>query len=544
MVATNGRTRGRQSARSGAPGPAAEHRPKIIAALASGVIVIVLVLAMTSQGRAIDTAVQHFMLYYAGVFALIGLTASVGVGLVATDRIFLKPGQRVMAQAIHRAVSFGALAFLIIHIVSEILAQRVHVIDSVVPFLSPFRTFYIGLGTIASDLIVLLVITSILRKRFTAHGKAWRWRAIHYAAYVSFVFGVLHGLMGGRAGKPYVDWGYGLAIALTALGIAVRFFALSQRKTDELSGPPAGARNGGSSPLHAAALTMAQAQLGGSIQTLPASTASWSATALPAYAGSNLELASGYGYGGFMPLGAPPYGDDMSAYPYQQPALASMPAPSADGRQPLYEPGYVGPPRYEGAPRHDGPPAGGPGPMRHALAAPVPIIDSGPMPRLGTGPMPRAATGPMPRLDPGMPAPGQPPRGGTGPMPAMGTGPMPVTPGQVPGRGNGQRPRGATGPMPAAGPIPAAGPVLAAGPVPAAWTGPAPGSATGPMPRAATGPMPRVATGPMPRIDPGPPPRGGTGPKPSPGPDGGRRRGSPGEPREGYRSRHGGGAAR
>lgn len=526
MVTTSGRTRGRQSARSGAPGPAAEHRSKIIAALASGVIVIVLVLAMTSQGRAIDTAVQHFMLYYAGVFALIALTTAVGVGLVATDRIILKPGHRVMAQAIHRAVSFGALAFLVIHIMTEILAQRVHVIDSVVPFLSPFRTFYIGLGTIASDLIVLLVITSILRKRFTAHGKAWRWRAIHYAAYLSFVFGVLHGLMGGRSGKAYVDWGYGFAIALTALGIAVRFFALSQRKREELSGPPAG-RNGGTSPLHAAALTMAQAQLGGSIQALPTSTAPWSATSLPAYAGSDFELATGYGYGGFTPLGAPPYGDDVAAYPYQQPALASMPAPSADGRQPLYEPGYVGPPRYQGAPRYDGPPAGGPGPVRRALAAPVPNVDSGPMPRLGTGPMPRAATGPMPRLDQGMhAAPGQPPRGGTGPMPAMGTGPMPVTPGQVPGMGSGQRPRGATGPMPAAGPMPTAGPMPAARPGPG------------------TGPMPRAATGPLPRVDPGPPPRAGTGPLRSPAPDAGRRRRPPGEPREGYRSRHGGGAAR
>ena len=73
-----------------------------------------------------------------------------------------------MAQAVHRAFSFGALAFLcIIHIVTEILAQRSHVIDAVVPFLSPYRTFYIGLGTIASDLIhVLLVVTSILREAF------------------------------------------------------------------------------------------------------------------------------------------------------------------------------------------------------------------------------------------------------------------------------------------------------------------------------------------------------------------------------------------
>src|SRR6202451_4049167 len=206
---------------------AAEHLPKIVATVATALLVLGFTLVMTEAGRDIDAATQRFMLFYAGVFALIGLTASVGVGLIATDRVFLTPGHRVLAQAVHRAFSFGALAFLVIHIVTEILAQRVHVIDAFIPFLSPFRTFYIGLGTIASDLILLVVVSSILRKRFTAHGRAWRWRAIHYSAYAAFVLGVLHGLLGGRTAKPYVDWSYGFAIALTAIGLAVRFLAIA-----------------------------------------------------------------------------------------------------------------------------------------------------------------------------------------------------------------------------------------------------------------------------------------------------------------------------
>ena len=241
----------------------------------TAIVVLVAVLVVTKAGRDIDAATQRFMLYYAGVLALVGLTGSVLLGLVATDRIVMTPGHRVMAQAVHRAFSFGTLAFLIIHIVTEILAQRSHVIDAVVPFLSPYRTFYIGLGTIASDLIVLLVVTSILRKRFTAHGKAWRWRAIHYASYVAFVFGVLHGLLGGRTAKPYVDWSYGFAIAVTALGLAVRFLAISLRPKESLPSSPSAdrARPAGSSSLHAAAMSMAQAQLGsnigGTVQVLP-----------------------------------------------------------------------------------------------------------------------------------------------------------------------------------------------------------------------------------------------------------------------------------
>ena len=271
---------------------------KIVTVSISAIVVIVAVLALTKVGHVIDAATQHFMLYYAGVLALVGLTGSVLMGLVATDRIVMTPGHRVMAQAVHRAFSFGTLAFLIIHIATEILAQRSHVLDAVVPFLSPFRTFYIGLGTIASDLILLLVITSVMRKRFTANGKAWRWRAMHYSAYVAFVFGVLHGLLGGRAAKPYVDWSYGFAIAVTALGLAVRFLAVSLRPKESLSSSPSVDRAGpgSSSPMRSAAMAMAQAQLagaqlgGGVTQVLPAglgaggaaSTGSWTATALPA----------------------------------------------------------------------------------------------------------------------------------------------------------------------------------------------------------------------------------------------------------------------
>jgi DMSO/TMAO reductase YedYZ heme-binding membrane subunit len=491
---TSGRSRGRQGVRSGAAGPAGEHVPKIMLALVATTVVVVFTLVMTKAGRDIDAATQRFMLYYAGVFALIGLTASVGAGLMATDRIFMTPGHRVMAQAVHRAVSFAALAFLVIHIVTEILAQRVHVIDAFIPFLSPYRTFYIGLGTIASDLILLVVATSILRKRFTAHGKAWRWRAVHYASYVAFVLGVLHGLLGGREAKPYVDWSYGFAIAATALALAVRFLAVSLRPKGSLSAP-AGAHHAsggaGLQALRAAALGLAQARLGGTVRVPPGAlgspgaaigvpgTQSWALppAARDGYAISGplpaLEAPPAYpAYAGspFTPLGAPAYTNGIAPgigiHPYaavDQPgsARAEPGAPAGPVRQPRYEPGYDGPPRFEGAPR------------THVPQDDVSSYPYGPRSRpadRNTGPMPRAATGPMPM-----------PRAGTGPMPRAGTGPMP---------------RAGTGPMPR----PATGPGAQGG--------------TGPMPRADVGPVPRVDTGPRPRADSGPGLRTGRTPRP------------------------------
>ncbi len=608
MPTTVSRSRGRQGVHSGAQGAAGDHMRKIMATLITATVVIIFVLVGTKAGHTIDAATQHFMLYYAGVLALVGLTGSVLLGLVATDRIVMTPGHRVMAQAVHRAFAFGTLAFLIIHITTEVLAQRSHAIDAVIPFLSPYRTFYIGLGTIASDLIVLLVVTSILRKRFTGHGRAWQWRAIHYSSYVAFVFGVLHGLLGGREAKPYVDWSYGFAIAVTALGLAVRFLAISLRPKESVGPAPSvdRARPSGSSPLHAAAMSMAQAQLGGTVQVLPAGMGArgapigvpgpgpWTAAALPApgwspssgpmpaldpapaYAGPS-SPSDAYRDLGFKPLGAPLYSDDVPNGMRGRPYLGVD--QSRPSRQPLYEPGYDGPPRFEGAPRgHGDVPADELssypyGPQGHRQQAAAPYVDDypdragsegragarpgwpesgrpraaisppprpedrspGPMPTLGTGPMPQLGTRPMPRPEgAAMPRPdtGPIPRVGNGQVPRAGTGPMPRgDSGLMPRNGTGPMPRAGTGPMPRAnsgpmprlgtGPMPrpegAAMPRPDPDPMPRAGNSQVPRNGTGPMPRAGTGPMPRANSGPMPGLGTGPMPRANSGPMPRAG---------------------------
>jgi len=493
VATTRSRPRGRESARPSTGGVVADHAMKIYAVAISGVVVIIAFLALTGTGHVIDAATQHFMLYYAGVFTLIALCASVVLGLVATDRMILNPGHRIFVQSAHRAASFGALVFLVIHIVTEILAQRVHVLDAFVPFLSPFRTFYIGLGTIASDLILLLVITGILRKRFTANGNAWRWRAIHYASYLAFLFGVWHGLLGGRPGKPYVDWSYGFVVAFVALGLAVRILANSLRPKENLSGPPVpDSAHSGSAPMRAASM-FAQLSL---------ARAAASQTSLTAQSGPQPMLSAPVGDWNVRPATGP------------RAAIAALPAagPGSDGRPPLYEPGYEGPPRYLGAPR-----TGNTGPQPRPATGPQPRLATGPRPRPSTGPMPRAAgshatgsygTGPYPARSL--------PRATTGPMPratgSYGTESYPA--GSLPRATTGPMPRAATGPMPEAGNAPRGGrratgpqPRAATGPMPRA-TGPATGPRTGPIPRAATGPMPRAATGPMPRA---------TGPRPRPG---------------------------
>lgn len=188
--------------------------------------------AATPTGAGITAAVVRFLLFYGGVFALVALTATVGFGLVATDRIIMMPGHRVAAQAIHRAVSLAALTFLVIHIVLEIAAERSRAADAVVPFLAHGRTFYIGLGTVASDLILVIVASGFLRQRFATSRRPWLWRATHASAYLAWLLSILHGLLGGRTAKPYVDWSYGACVAMVALALGIRLVATSRSKQE------------------------------------------------------------------------------------------------------------------------------------------------------------------------------------------------------------------------------------------------------------------------------------------------------------------------
>ena len=231
MSLWRGRSSGRsRSDRYGSRHPMARGRPtgRWALAICFGVLGFAGALAaagMTGPGHTIDMAVMHFLLFYAGVFALIGLTAAVGAGLLAADRIVMSPNRRIVAQAVHRAVSFGAMGFLVIHIVTEIIAGRSHPADAVLPFLGQRRMLYLGLGTLASDLFLLVLVTGIMRGRFATLRPTWMWRALHATAYVAWVLGIVHGLLDGRTAKPYVDWSYGACVAAVGIALIVRLVA-------------------------------------------------------------------------------------------------------------------------------------------------------------------------------------------------------------------------------------------------------------------------------------------------------------------------------
>jgi DMSO/TMAO reductase YedYZ heme-binding membrane subunit len=188
----------------------------------------------TTEGAIILGNLQRFFLAYSGVFALVALTAAVMAGLIATDRMVVRPAGRLVFQAVHRALSLAAVGFLVSHVLLEVLAHRSRAIDAVVPFLASGRTLYLGLGTLASDLVLLIVFTGVARRRFATQWTT-TWRAVHVTAYLGWPLAILHGLLSGRSAKPYVDWSYGACVAAVALALVIRLVARTHNPTDAVA---------------------------------------------------------------------------------------------------------------------------------------------------------------------------------------------------------------------------------------------------------------------------------------------------------------------
>ena len=167
---------------------------------------------------------------------------SVVLGVAATERHFLPPGTRVTAQIAHRAVALTAFGFLVVHILLETVAGQATPPAAVLPFVSASGRLYLGLGTIASDLVIAIIATSLARMRYAWSAHPQLWRVVHRCIYVAWPLAILHGIL--MRGVPvWAAWAYGICAATVALALTARIRMrgpLPQVPTDALREfPPA-----------------------------------------------------------------------------------------------------------------------------------------------------------------------------------------------------------------------------------------------------------------------------------------------------------------
>lgn len=148
-----------------------------------------------------------------GLMALVLLTASMLLGIVELKRWQSPRWPRFVTAALHRYLSLLSVAFVAVHVSTTVFDSFAPIgwLDTVIPFRSPYRPIWLGLGAVAVDLLIALVITSILRVRL-GYGA---WRIVHWAAYACWPVALVHGLGTGT------DIRHGWAIALNCFCLTV-----------------------------------------------------------------------------------------------------------------------------------------------------------------------------------------------------------------------------------------------------------------------------------------------------------------------------------
>jgi len=173
-----------------------------------------------------------------GFVALILMTAIIVLGILGRLRFGSERWPRFALSTLHRDLALMALLVLGIHIATSILDTYVSipVTAAFVPFVSDYQPFWVGLGALAVDVMVAVIITSLLRRRIGLR----MWKAIHWLNYAVWPMAVAHGIgIGTDAGG---GWGLWLTIACCVIvGVAVltRIISGAGPNTPPVPGPSA-----------------------------------------------------------------------------------------------------------------------------------------------------------------------------------------------------------------------------------------------------------------------------------------------------------------
>jgi methionine sulfoxide reductase heme-binding subunit len=154
-----------------------------------------------------------------GVVSLLLLSLVVMLGILVNRQGRLPGLPSFAVTGLHRSVSLLSVLFIAVHVATAVIDPYVSIglAAVVVPFVSAYQPFWLGLGAVALDLIAALIVTSLVR----AHMSRRAWRGVHWLAYAAWPVALVHGfgaspdLRGG--GLRALTAGCALAVATAGL---------------------------------------------------------------------------------------------------------------------------------------------------------------------------------------------------------------------------------------------------------------------------------------------------------------------------------------
>ncbi len=162
-----------------------------------------------------------------GLASIALLTAVVVLGMVTSGRRRPHGERATVVMAVHRWLSLGMVSFLAVHVATAIAETYVSIdaISAVVPFTSGYERFWVGLGTLAVDLVAAVSVTSWLRHRLSERA----WRTVHLASYALWPMALVHGFALGTSDQPLLR---GITVACGVVGVGAVVWRLLASHAD------------------------------------------------------------------------------------------------------------------------------------------------------------------------------------------------------------------------------------------------------------------------------------------------------------------------
>jgi sulfoxide reductase heme-binding subunit YedZ len=179
-----------------------------------------------------------------GAAALVLLTLSLALGVANVQRFASPRLPRFVVDGWHRTTSLLVCVLLAVHIATSVVDgyAPIRVVDAFIPFGGAYRPVWLGLGALALDLLIALIVTSLLRGRIGVRA----WRVVHWLAYACWPVALVHGLGTGSDVRPgWLTW---LSLGCTAVVVV----AIGLRLAGREAGP--GVRLGAGAALAAGAV--------------------------------------------------------------------------------------------------------------------------------------------------------------------------------------------------------------------------------------------------------------------------------------------------
>lgn len=137
-----------------------------------------------------------------GTTALAFLTISLGLGIATRSGRPLIALPRFAVADVHRFAALVGTLLVAMHLALLFLDPyaQLRLVDLLVPFLGTYRPLWLGLGTLAFDLLVVVIFSSLLRHRLGVR----TFRTVHWLTYALWPIALAHALGNGTdAGHPW-----------------------------------------------------------------------------------------------------------------------------------------------------------------------------------------------------------------------------------------------------------------------------------------------------------------------------------------------------